>query len=266
MRRVNKMSMVGFVICVYLCSGLGIAGEPAAPPAKGPIPKAERTDKKIAPSVQGKLATAILSFEQKVDFLRVYDSAVVAVKTWFSDLTTSSFDALVFIVLQQAARDMDEDLKMILVEIESTNKAKQKLRELIKDLNKWITQEISKMASSSDINNEKIGEGEAKPAARSIQTAFLRQAPETATTPHFKFEYVKAMEVKCTISRELSQAELRLKVERLEAKIKLLDEITDKMSLRLQLYRDRYAKIMQALSNIPKMDSERAISIIQKLK
>lgn len=245
---------------------MGMAGEPAAPPAKGLVPKADRADKKLAPSVREKLAAAILSFEQKVDFSKVYDSAVAAVKSRFSNLPASSIDALVFLILQQAARDMNEDLKMILVEIEGTNKAKQKLRDLIKALNEWITQEMSKMDSSSDIDNEKIDKIDAKPAARSVQKTFPGRTPENLTTPHFKFEYVKAMEVKCTISRELSQAELRLKVERLKAKMELLDEITDKMSLRLQIYRDRYAKIAQALSNIPKMPSERAIRIIQNLK
>jgi hypothetical protein len=36
--------------------------------------------------------------------------------------------------------------------------------------------------------------------------------------------------------------------------------------LHLHIYRDRYTKIMQALSNIPKMTSETAVSIIQNLK
>jgi hypothetical protein len=266
MRGVNKMDIVGFVICVYLCSGLGIAGEPAAPPAKGLVPKADRADKKLAPSVQEKLAAAILSFEQKVDFSRVYDSAVAAVKSRFSNLPASSIDALVFLILQQASRDMDEDLRAISDEIKTHNNAKQKLRDLIKALNEWITQEMSKMDSSSDIDNEKIDKIDAKPAARSVQKAFPGRTPETLTTPHFKFEYVKAMEVKCPIPRELSQAELRLKVERLKAKMELMDEMTDKMSLHLHIYRDRYTKIMQALSNIPKTTSETAVSIIQNLK
>jgi putative addiction module CopG family antidote len=64
------------------------------------------------------------------------------------------------IVMMQATKDMDEDLEMIMAEMKGTAAAKQRLRELIKELNAWISSEMEKLdhdASLESTREELVG-------------------------------------------------------------------------------------------------------------
>lgn len=63
-----------------------------------------------------------------------------------------------FIVMMQAAKDMDEDLKMIMVEIKAMTAAKQHLRDLIKELNAWISREMEKFDHGASLDLESMRE------------------------------------------------------------------------------------------------------------
>ena len=61
-------------------------------------------------------------------------------------------DALAFIVLVNAANDMDKDLQEIMGEVKAMTNAKQKLRDLINLVNKDVADE-----ADNDFNNIVIG-------------------------------------------------------------------------------------------------------------
>jgi len=73
-----------------------------------------------------------------------------------ANLTGADLSDSAFIVLHMATKDMDDDTKLIMVEIKAMTEAKRKLRETIADLNRWITEERGKFADSSEIDNQPV--------------------------------------------------------------------------------------------------------------
>jgi putative addiction module CopG family antidote len=89
------------------------------------------------------------------DALRVFkQSGETSLDRIFSGAGISGMDVseAAFIVMMQATKDMDEDLKMIMVEIKAMTAAKQHLRDLIKELNAWISLEMEKHCCPAKIS------------------------------------------------------------------------------------------------------------------
>jgi hypothetical protein len=167
-----------------------------------------------------------------------------------------------FIVMIMATKDMDDDIRMIMVEIKAMNAAKQKLRELTNELNGWISQEMSKHAGSEDIDNERV--------AGSKTTAYpLRRITlDTKTSPVIHLEYFKAPTIPPLPPRNpgLTVSGLKSMLDDLKGKLDSMNEMSEMTSLRLQMTMDRRSKIIQTLSNIMKKIGTTQETIVKNIK
>jgi hypothetical protein len=178
-----------------------------------------------------------------------------------------------FIVLSMATKDMDDDIRMIMAEIKAMNAAKQKLRDMIKELDSWISQEMSKNSRSENIENEKPGASgtkasAARPAAKITAPPPRRITLETKTSPVIHLEYVKAPTIPPLPPRNSGQTVSGLKsmLDDIKGKLDGMNEMSEMTSLRLQMTMDRRSKFIQTLSNIMKKMSATQDALVQNIK
>ena len=184
----------------------------------------------------------------------------------FSDAGITGMDAseAAFLVLAMATKDMDDDIRMIMAEIKATNAAKQKLRDQIKDLNKWISEvmgEAGDHRESSDIDNTEVSGKPPAPAAKTQQPAKappIRSASlQTVTSPVIRLEYVKAPTIRPLPPRnsDVSVSSLKSRLDEIKDQLDGLNELSEMTSLRLQMTMDRRSKFISTLSQMMKKTS-----------
>lgn len=199
--------------------------------------------------------------------------AEVEVSRSFPGLAAMDVSEAAYIVLSMAVKDMDDDIRTIMAEIRAMNAAKQKLREWIKELNGWISQEMSKVAGSPDIKNETVtGQGTtaraARPAAKAIPPPVGRLTFETRRSPVIHFEYVKTPAVPPLPPYRpgLPVSGLKSLLDDFKGDLDRMNEMSEMTSLRLQMTMDRRSKFIQTLSNIMKKMSTTQESLVQNIK
>ena len=191
----------------------------------------------------------------------------------FAGLAATDISEAAFIVLSMATKDMDDDIRIIMAEIKATNAAKQKLRDLLKELNSWIFQEMSKHPGSEDIDNEK-GEkpgttaGAARPTAKTPVPPVRRMTLETKASPVIHLEYVKAPVIPPLPPRNpgLTVSGLKSLLDNLKGNLDGLNEMSEMTSLRLQMTMDRRSKFIETLSNIMKKIGTTQETLVQNIK
>ena len=76
-------------------------------------------------------------------------------------------------VMMSTTKDMDDDIRLIMAEIKPMTQAKQKLKQLINDLNRWISKEMSIYPRSKNIDLEKVtgksSNGELKVSGKKVR-------------------------------------------------------------------------------------------------
>lgn len=180
-----------------------------------------------------------------------------------------------FLVLAMATKDMDDDLRMIMAEIKAANAAKQKLRDQIKDLNKWISEAMGEAGDhreSSDIDNTNSG----KPAATAVRTQQPAKVPppirsaslQTVTSPVIRLEYVKAPTIRPLPPRnsDVSVSSLKSHLDDIKSQLDGLNELSEMTSLRLQMTMDRRSKFISTLSQMMKKTSTTQDVLVQNIK
>lgn len=168
-----------------------------------------------------------------------------------------------FIVLAMAVEDMDEDLRMIIAELKAVNAAKRKLRDLIKQLNDWISSEMAKLAKAgkepSDIENSRVSRKD--PPYQGI--VFTK-----TYSPVVHLEYISAPVIPPLPPRSSGVSVRELKDLRgdLKAKLDTLNELSEMTSLRLQMAMDRRSKFISTLSEMMKKTSTTQDALVQNIK
>ncbi|MBE3112835.1 MAG: hypothetical protein IMZ46_20380 [Acidobacteria bacterium] len=206
-------------------------------------------------------------------FPSLRDQAEQEVAASFVGLAATDISEAAFIVLSMATKDMDDDIRMIMAEIKATSAAKQKLRDLIKELNSWISQEMSKHPGSEDIDNEKVEKpgttaGAARPAAKTPVPPVRRMTLETKASPVIHLEYVKAPVIPPLLPRNpgLTVSGLKSLLDDLQGNLDGMNEISEMTSLRLQMTMDRRSKFIQTLSNMMKKIGTTQETLAQNIK
>lgn len=207
------------------------------------------------------------------EFDPLREQAELGVIAAYPGLAAMDVSEAAFIVMAMATKDMDDDIRLIMAEIKAMTAAKQKLRELIKDLNAWISREMSKHSGSEDIDNDKAAPSRSParvPAstAKPKVTAVRRMTFETRYSPVLHLEYVKISPVPPLPPRNsgLSVSALKSLRDDIKGKLDNLNEIAEMTSLRLQVTMDRRAKYLQTLSNIMKKASTTQETLVQNIK
>jgi hypothetical protein len=197
-----------------------------------------------------------------IGFPSLRDQAEREVAASFAGLSQMDISEAAFIVLSMATKDMDDDIRMIMAEIKAMTAAKQKLRELIKELNGWISQEMSKHPGSKDIDNDKVA------GSKTTAPPLRRITIETKTSPVLHFEYVKAPAIPPLPPRNpgLTVSVLKSILDDLKSNLDGMNEMSEATSLRLQMTMDRRSKFIQTLSNIMKKSSTTQETLVQNIK
>ena len=206
-------------------------------------------------------------------FPSLRDQAEREVAASFAGLSQMDISETTFIVLSMATKDMDDDIRMIMAEIKTMNAAKQKLRDMTKELDGWISQEMAKHPRSEDIDNEKPGASGTKaraprPAPKATASSVRRITLETKASPTIHLEYVKTPVIPPLPPRNpgLPVSGLKSLQDDLKSTLDGMNEMSEMTSLRLQMTMDRRSKFIQTLSNIMKKMSTTQDALVQNIK
>ena len=196
------------------------------------------------------------------DFPAIRQKANASVTKTFPGLSGLDVSETALIVMSMATRDMDDDLRMIMAELKAMTAVKKKLREMINDINRWISEEMSKHPESGDIQNEPAGRSRT-PILTAKRMSFARK-----TSPVTRLEYVKAPEVTPLPPRNpgLSVTELKALLADIQGNLDRLSEMSEMTSLRLQMTMDRRSKFIATLSRMMTKISTTQDTLVQNLK
>jgi hypothetical protein len=291
------MNKAGLSVSVLAAALLlaAVSPAPGGPQNKPSEADLDRWDKQLMlpPHVVARLDWARRSFVpsgyRKLEGLaRAKASAIAAGKDFatleketaldriFSDAGISGMDAseAAFLVLAMATKDMDDDLRMVIAEIKAVNAAKQKLRDLIKDLNDWISEAMDKAgdrSTSSDIDNSKVS---GKPPATAARTQPVKVTPirsaslQKASSPVIHLEYVKTPKIRPLPPRnsDVSVSSLKSLLDENKDQLDGLNEFSEMTTLRLQMTMDRRSKFISTLSQMMKKTSTTQDILVQNIK
>lgn len=157
-------------------------------------------------------------------------------------LGSADIEALAFIVLMQASKSAQEDLKAIMEGVKAINNQKERLRQLMND--------VKRERAGSHPNDTPCASPDCKALAASLRT-FTAQLPGKA---------------RLTLPPIATMGDLAGVEAKLKGSLDSLSEMGETESLRLQMAMDRMSKFMTALSNIMKKLSDTSDAIIANLK
>jgi putative addiction module CopG family antidote len=161
--------------------------------------------------------------------------------------------ALAFIVLMEAAKSAQEDLKAIMDGVKAINAAKRAHREL---LNK-VQRDLAASAASKD------GRLDFSRGLGSERT--YHRAPLPVLDPDAPGG-VRVVPTDLYPGKIRTVADLQVVVDDLKSKLDSLSEMGEMESLRLQMAMDRLSKMMSTLSNLLHKLSDTAQAITQNIK
>lgn len=156
--------------------------------------------------------------------------------------------AIAFLVMMQASKSAQEDLKAIMAKVKAINNAKDQQRKNLAEI-----QKIQAAAANKEAG-ETIG---------GLPSAFdkeLRRADSLKRFTGIKFN------ARQNYTLPKTKGELDQLADQIKNDLDSMSEMGEMDSLRLQSYMDRQTKILTTLSNILKKISKTAEEIIQNLK
>jgi hypothetical protein len=196
------------------------------------------------------------------DFSAIRQRANASLTRAFRGLSGPDVSEAAFIVMSMATKDMDDDLRMVMAEIKALTAAKKKLRDMIDEINRWISEEMLQRPGAGAIQNE--------PAGRSKTPTLAAQRMSLAprTSPVIRLEYVKAPVVTPLPAQNpgLSVAELKVLQGDIQSNLDGLNELSEMTSLRLQMTMDRRSKFIATLSRMMTKISTTQDTLVQNLK
>ncbi|MBK6827749.1 MAG: hypothetical protein IPG86_13180 [Chitinophagaceae bacterium] len=150
----------------------------------------------------------------------------------------ADIQALVFLVLMQASKSANEDIRAIMEKVKSDNEKKKKLRE---------AQEIIK-------NNQQISAAQYD----SFNLVLVK--------PAIKQNVVVNQNNASVNQRTVSRQDINTLAEKLGRELDSMNEMSEMNSIRLQIYMDRVSKMQSTISNIMKKIDSTKNQIVQNLK
>ncbi len=216
---------------------------------------AEIVFNKAMKEINPKYATWIRSTALQVNEKNMSESEVkqIATNQWavLGNMNGQDIEALCFLVLMQAAKSAQEDLKAIMAGVKSINDQKSKLRGALATLNDK-NQKITRIR----LDSIKL---------LSAQTQVLQKQNNPGKTQTVRTTNLDSLRsVKTTVP--VSQAEIDAAKNKAKSDLDSMSEMGEMESLRLQMAMDRMSKMMSTLSNLLKKISSTGQSITQNLK
>lgn len=162
--------------------------------------------------------------------------------------------ALAFLVMMEASKSAQEDLKAIMNEVKNVNKEKEKFRSLSIQANKYSGENAGLKMPKTTLDSFRLlikasnNKQMTMSQPRSIQTNQIQKTNTNSTRQLASAEELKSL-----------QAELKNKLDS-------LDEMSESGSLSMQLFMERSSRFNSTLSNIMKKIADTKGSIISNLK
>ena len=210
-----------------------------------PSPEAEAFFKKAMSAINPRhvawvIKTAKTANEKNMTEADVKTEAI----SWavLGNLNSGDIEALCFLVMMQASKSAQEDLKSIMAGVKSINEQKKQQREL-----------LSKMQRQQSMTSVQL---DSFKLSRSKTIAIQKKQNPDAV------KLVRSGEIR----KQPTKVELDNMKEQLKKDIDSMSEMGEMESLRLQMVMDRMSKMMSTLSNLLKKISDTANQIIQNLK
>lgn len=160
-------------------------------------------------------------------FAQAVTAAAVAVGP--ANLSELDIEALCFIVLMEAAKSAQEDLRAIMAEVKAINEAKQTQRELLTTMQDIRDDGCGPDEGESDDGDAEYEDGDDDPCASRLQA-------------------------------------LSNRIDEIRDQLDSLNEAGEVQQLRLQIIMERRAKAYETLSNLLKKMSDTASTIVANLK
>lgn len=158
------------------------------------------------------------------------------------NISEMDIEAMAFLVLMQAAKSAQEDLKAIMARVKSVNDQKAKQREMLDKMKQQHTMTAVQLDSFKLLKNRTI-----------------------ALQKNLNPDTVKMVRTK-TGMRPVSKAETDNMIDQIKNDLDSMSEMGEMESLRLQMAMDRMSKMMSTLSNILKKIGKTQEEIIKNLK
>ena len=165
--------------------------------------------------------------------------AVANVRANFSvlgQLEDTDVEAIAFIVMMEAAKAANEDLKSIMADVKAVNEAKARARE----------KQTKARAKDAAVSSQTSAASEHSLNRRNDSTPVASRATVT--------------------SRPLPKGQLYRQIDTAKNDPDALSELSEMQSLRLQMAMDRRSKMLSALSNLMKKTSETSSNIVKNIK
>jgi uncharacterized membrane protein len=252
--RGTRLVTHGLALVLVLPAATHAGGGVAAPPrAFAPPPEAARLHAeqygRVQPSVRFWIGIEARKLAQAAPAAVSEAGVVGTVRARFAGQPMAAGDAetLAALVLMEAAKQAERDLKAIAEKQRAALEAKKKLRELQDKLDEQVAAAAGQLDSRRCVAPRCGGLGLA------AVTNAVRQASSTSR-------------VALPTREPETVGELRATRDQLENRLDSLSELGETESLRLQMAMDRLSRMMSALSNILKKASDTAQSITENLK
>ena len=162
------------------------------------------------------------------------------------NLQGADIEALAFLVLMEASKSAQEDLKAIMDRVKAQNEAKAKLRAALEKVQRDLSANAGRAPTAP-----------CTPPACGLSAADVDTLHRLATP---------ARKSATSLKGTSNLADLRNAEKTVKSDLDSISEMGEMESLRLQMAMDRMSKMMSTLSNILKKISDTAQSITQNLK
>lgn len=225
----------------------------------------ERTIKLLRPSARQKVTIAARACENKIASLKEIPDyqhlALESLRTQFRGLSSQEIDVLVQLVMFETWQAEEEALKEMLEEMDRMNELKKKQREHIESLKEQKSRARKKLRAEYE-ELKKQGEY-ASPKKKAV---LVKKSPRMAYTRRLKRPYPRFPLIKFKNTKTMNLAELEKYIDEMETDYDTLGNLSDELSLKLQIQTERRQKIIQTLSNILKKISSTSDTLISNIK
>lgn len=167
------------------------------------------------------------------------------------NMNNADIEALAFLVLMQASKSAQEDLKSIMAGVKDINKKKEALRHAQETMQK------------NGVNTSPVQLDSFKLLLATTKT---KKINTTSTVRPVKLDSASTIKTSTLWKSKITRPELDRMVDEAKSDLDSMAEMGEMESLRLQMAMDRMSKMMSTLSNLLKKISDTSSSIIQNLK
>lgn len=225
----------------------------------------ERITKLLQPSARQKATLAARACEKKIASLKEIPDyqhlATESLRTQFRGLSSQEIDALVQLVMFEVWQAEEEALKEMLDEMERMNELKKKQREYIESIKEQRNRARKKLRAEYE-ELKKQGES-AIPQKKAV---LVKKSPRMVYTRRLKRPYPRFPLIKFKNTKTMNLAELEKYIAEMEINYDTLGNLSEELSLKLQIQTERRQKIIQTLSNILKKISSTSDTLISNIK